>query len=416
MLPGEDFTGGRSSGRLRRTRSGQASCLAVAVLASACAIAGTPHATPPDLLGLDLTGYGDRPLSAPADTAYGGLLESARMSEAVVSPSAIDPALRTVAAAPVPAPASAVGILADATVGDLARYGMLAGFSIGGTDTDSGPPQPGASRAVRLTVLRMRDETAAIDAARRIDADDAAVNRDNVDVPFPEYFATYGHWRPYVASMAATLAHGPFVVTLYLTAATTDRAALRAMATTAFDTELPRLDAFAATPAESLPTLPLDPAGMLGRTLPADPGKWPYPQVFVHDDSRIAGWGGQRDATGVVYGPVEAAAWSGFTDAAPEAMAVAGSTHLLRFSDAVAARKALRQRRAATLPQFAAAPPPGLPDALCLADRVAVSNGDAQAVVCLVLHGRYLAVVYGPEETTAHRKASAQYALLVRAT
>ncbi|MFE3190506.1 hypothetical protein ACFXHA_15935 [Nocardia sp. NPDC059240] len=415
MLPGEDLTGGRSTGRLHRTRPGQASCLAVAVLASACAIAGTPRPTQPDLGGLDLTGYGGQALSAPADTTYGGLLESARMSEAMVSPGAIDPALRTVAAAPVPAPAAAVGILADATVGDLARYGMLAGFSIGGTDADSGPPQPGTSRSVRLTVLRMHDETAAIDAARRIDADDAAVNRDNVDIPFPEYFATYGHWRPYVASMAATLAHGPFVVTLYITAASTDRTALRAMATATFDAELPRLDAFAPTPAEALSALPLDPAGMLSRILPADPGKWPYPEVFVHDDSRIAGWGGQRDATGVVYGPVEAAAWSGFADAAPETMAVAGSTHLLRFSDAVAARKALLRRKAATQSQFAASPP-GIPDALCLADRAVEANGDAQAVTCLVLHGRYLAVVYGPDETTAHRKASAQYALLVRAT
>ncbi|GAB2546205.1 hypothetical protein GCM10027167_58980 [Nocardia heshunensis] len=383
------------------------------MLASACAIAGTPRATQPDLGGLDLTGYGGQTLSAPPDTAYGGLLESARMSAAVVSPRVIDPALSAIAAAPLPTPAATVGILADVNVDTLARFGMLAGFSIGGTDAESGTPQAGQARSVRLTVLRMRDNVAAIDAARQLDAVDAKVARENVDVGFPDYFATYGHWRPRVASMAATLAHGPFVVTLYLTAPTTDREALRALATAAFDAELPRLDAFAPTAAEALPTLPLDPDGMISRALPADSGKWPYPELFVHDDGRIAGWGGQRDATGVVYGPVEAAAWSGFGDTAPEAMAVVGSTHLLRFADAVAARKALRQREASTVPQFKAASPSGIPDALCLSDPVAASNGDV--VTCLVLHGRYLAVVSGPDQTTAHRKASAQYALLVRA-
>ncbi|MVU76155.1 hypothetical protein GPX89_02740 [Nocardia sp. ET3-3] len=405
----------RSDPTVRRAHAARVPVFSIALLVSACTIAGVPRPAPPQLGGLDLGGYSGRPLAAASDTGetYSALLESARMSDAVVSPRAIDPALRTISAVPVPTPAAAVGILADVNADTLARYGMLAGFSIGGTDAESEPPVIGASRSVRLTVLRVRDNTAAIDAARQIDAADFAVNRDNVEVPFPEYFATYGHWRPYVPTMAATLAHGPFVVTLFVTAATTDHDALRSLVTAAFDAELPRLDAFTPTPADQVPALPLDPTGLLSRVLPSDPGKWPYPELFVNDGGRIAGWGGKRSATGVVYGPVEAAVALDLAESTPEAMAVGDSGRLLRFSDAVAAHRALSRFTAVNRSE--ASPPSGVPDADCQQDRVEESQGGQRAVVCEVQYGRYLAFVYGPDQSAAHRRAAAQYAVLVDA-
>ncbi|MGW4356198.1 DUF7373 family lipoprotein [Nocardia sp. NPDC004582] len=401
----------------RRGKAGHIPLVSIAVLVSACAIAGAPRAATPELRSLDLGGYSGRPLAVPGDTGetYARLLESVRMAEAVVSPRDVDPALSRLSAVPVPTPTDAVGILADATRPTLTAHGMLAGFSIGGTDDPSGTPREGAATGLRITVLRMRDPMAAIDTAREIDAADAAVNRDNVTVPFTEYFATHGHWRPRVPTMAVTLARGPYVVSLYIVNPTTDRAAMKTLATRAFDAELPRLDAFTATEPEALPELTLDPDGMLSRLLPAQPGHWPYPALFQDEYGLIAGWGGPRRATGVVYGPVVAGLLinrPGAPALAVRAAAVTDSARLLRFPDAVAARQALRELAEPTATRTVVSAPEGVPDAVCLRD----SEASAQAeYTCLVLDGRYLASVSGATEPAVHRMATAQYALLVTA-
>ncbi|GAB0103658.1 hypothetical protein JMUB6875_26310 [Nocardia sp. JMUB6875] len=411
------FDPARSHGSgIRRGYAEWLPVFSIAVLVTACTIAGAPRPVTAAVGRVDLGGYSGRPLAAPRDAGetYGGLMESVRMADAVVSPRSFDPALSQISAIPVPTPLDAVGILADATRETLADHGMLAGFSIGGTDDPSGVPRIGVSRSVRLTVLRMRDNMTAIDAARQIDARDFAVNRDNVPVPFVDYFATHGHWRTYEPTLAATLAHGPFVVTVYVTNPTTDRAALQSLAETAFDAELPVLDAFTPTPAEQLATLPLDPEGMLGRLLPATPGQWPYPELFEDEQGVIAGWRGHRRATGIAYGPLVADIWlnrPGDTVRIPvQAMAVADNARLLRFPDAVAARHALLRLSAPTGNQKVATAPGRIPDAACLRDPDAQTPD--QQFTCLVLEGRYLALVSGATEESVHRMAVAQYAML----
>ncbi|MFE5287014.1 hypothetical protein ACFRAQ_18805 [Nocardia sp. NPDC056611] len=401
----------------RRGHAGRIPLVSIAVLVSACAIAGVPRAATPELRALDLGGYSGRPLDVPRDTGetYARLLESVRMADAVVSPRAVDPALSQVSAIPVPTPTDAVGILAEATRPTLTAHGMLAGFSIGGTDDPSGSPTEGAATGLRITVLRMHDPMAAIDTAREIDAADAAVNRDNVTVPFPEYFATHGHWRPRVPTMAVTLAHGPYVVSLYIVDPATDRAAMKALATRALDAELPRLDAFTATAPEALPALSLDPDGMLSRLLPAEPGRWPYPTLFQDEYGLIAGWGGPRRATGVVYGPVVAGQLinrPGEAGLPVQAAAVTDSTRLLRFSDAVGARHALQRLSEPTATRTVVSAPGGVPEAVCLRDADAAPHPE---YTCLVLDGRYLASVSGPTEPAVHQMAAAQYAVLVTA-
>ncbi|MEC3957195.1 hypothetical protein VMT65_29470 [Nocardia sp. CDC153] len=403
----------------RRVYAGFLSAAVVAALVSACAIAGTPTAATPRLGALDLGGYSGRPLVAPRDAGetYGRVMESARMADAVVSPRDVDPALSRISAVPVPTPEDVVGILAEATWATLVSHGMVAGFSIGGTDDPTGTPTIGAARSVRITVLRMRDNMTAIDAAREIDARDFAVNHDNVGVGFPEYFATWGHWRTYVPTMAATLAHGPFVVSLFITHPTTDRAAMETLAEKTFDAELPRLDAFAPTSDEQLSTLPMDSDGMLSRLLPTAPGQWPNP-VLAHDEQQlIAGWGGHRSASGVVYGPVVADAWvnrPGDGDRIPvEGVAITDSARLLRFPDAVAARRALHRLSQPDAAHTVVTAPPGVPDAVCLRDTDTNPAARESEYSCLVLDGRYLALITASTEPDAHHRASAQYALLV---
>ncbi|WP_405490908.1 hypothetical protein [Nocardia sp. NBC_00511] len=407
----------RSDPTNRYDRAGLLPVLSVATLLTACTVAGSPQAAPPRLGRLDLDGYSGRALAEPAAAGetYGALMESVRMADALVSPLAIDPGLTHIAAVPVPTPADAVGILADVTVPTLTAHGMLAGFSIGGTDDPTGTPHIGTARSVRITVLRVRDNTAAIDAAHDIDSVDYDYNRDNVAVRFSEYFATHGHWRPLVPTFAATLAHGPYVVTLFITDPTTDRATLRDLATTAFDAELPRLDAFAPTPAEGLPALPLDPDGLLSRLVPAEAGKWPYPRVFRDDDAHIAGWGGQRGADGIVYGPLLAQVWLDRPeqDLIPvEAMAVSGSARLLRFADPVAARKALRRLTERDADGSAVESPAGVPDTVCRHESETDPQAGEDGYRCLVLEGRYLALVPAATAPDVRRKAAAQYEVL----
>lgn len=407
----------RSDPTTRCDRAALLPVLSVATLLTACTIAGTPQAVTPQLGRLDLAGYSGQPMAEPAAAGetYGALMESVRMADAVVSPREVDPELSNIAATPVPTPADAVGILADVTVPTLIAHGMLAGFSIGGTDDPSGTPVIGNARSVRITVLRMRDNVAAIDTAHDIDSVDYDYNRDNVTVRFSEYFATHGHWRPNVPTFAATLAHGPYVVTLFITDSTTDRATLRGLATTAFDAELPRLDAFVPTAAEALPTLPLDPDGLLSRLVPITAGKWPYPTLFRDDDGRIAGWGGQRSADGVVYGPLLAQLWLDRPeqDVIPvEAMAVSGSARLLRFADPVDARKALRRLTETHADQPNVHSPAGVPDAVCQHESAADPATHTDGYSCLVLDGRYLALVPAATEPDVQRKAAAQFAVL----
>ncbi|MEC3915412.1 DUF7373 family lipoprotein [Nocardia sp. CDC160] len=411
----------------RRVNVGSLSVIAVVGLVGACAIAGTPQAATPELRTLDLGGYSGRPLAAPpnAGETYGRLMESARMADAVVSPRDIDPALSRISAIPVPTPEEVVGILADATVQTLVAHGMLAGFSIGGTDDPtgmpvidaSGMPATGPARSVRLTVLRMRDNMTAMDAARAIDSRDFAVNRDNVDIPFPDYFATHGHWRSYVPTMAATLAHGPFVVSLFITYPTSDRAAMETLVEKTFDAELPRLDAFAPTPDDQLVALPMDPDAMLSRLLPTEPGQWPNPRLAHDEQQPIAGWGGHRSASGVVYGPVVADTWvnrPGDSERIPvESVAITDSARLLRFPDAVAARRALRRLSQPDATHTVATAPSGVPDAVCLRNTDANPAARDSEYSCLVLDGRYLALITASTEADAHHRASAQYALLV---
>ncbi|MBL1076936.1 hypothetical protein JK358_21300 [Nocardia sp. 2] len=394
--------------------------LSVALLVSGCVIDGSPRPVTPDFTGLDLGGYSGEPLTMPAETgeSRGRMVESIRMFDVAVAPSAIDSALRYYSVFPVPTPNQAVGVLAAATRATLTANGMLAGMSFGGHDNPTGWPQLGVSRAMRITVLRMRDDSAARAAARAVDADDFAVSPENVAVTIPGYADARGHWRPRVPTVAATLAHGPYVVTVLSIQPTTDLVALTAPIQAAFDAVLPKLDTFTPTPADGIAELPLDRDDMLARTLPAAPGQWPYPSLYQDNRNSLAGWGGARFVTGVVYGPVVGTTWfnePGDSEILPiERVAYVGFTYAARFPDAATARRALAKRSGPVTGRNPVAAPGHIPDATCFETPDVSDHARERRFTCQILDGRYLARVYGPDLATAHARATAQYALLVR--
>ncbi|MEU8900383.1 hypothetical protein [Nocardia sp. NPDC048505] len=393
---------------------------AALLVAAGCADPGHPIPARPDLAALDLGPFASEPQTAPRNDNpdYGRVLESIRMGEAVIDPVEADATLRfglgTIASVPIPVPEKA-GFLAQPVRAVLKRHGMLAGFSVGGMDQQmDSTVAVGRARLLTVLLLRFPDQGAAERAAADIDAVDKAVSPDNVAVPIPEHTGAQSHWRPAVPTLAATMADGPFVISVLAGATSPDLATLTGLARAAFTAQVARLRGFTPTPEAQLATLPLDAEGLLGRVLPEAPGVWPAPTVLARAGDENAGWRSSFQVSGVVYGP-RAAHRVSRKDSTDIRMALNGSHAVRRYPDAVTARKDYTESAAeeATDPELRAAPPPaGLPDVICYEGQIAVVN--SLKFGCRLLAGRYGAILYGRSLRLVHQKAAAQYALLLR--
>ncbi|MGK8524824.1 DUF7373 family lipoprotein [Nocardia asteroides] len=381
---------------------------------SGCTVAGKPVPRP-DPGSLDVGPYSRKPLLAPAHGSeyHGRVLESVRMAEIMLDPTDVDQALRIPLrrsrAVPLPTAAKASALLADPVRAVLERHGMLAGFSVGATDTPS-QVAIGGGRLLQVMVLRFPDATAAQRAAQDIDAVDAALSPDNVAVTIPEHPSARGHWRPAVPTIAATMARDVFVVSVLAGHTSADLAALTALAGKAFDVQLPLLRDFVPTPPGRFAELPLDRDGMLGRMVPEAPGRWPFPVVILGDSAEHAGWGSLIQARGIVYGPRGAERFLGPTQEPVELLGLNRFNLLIRFADAAAAQRHFARLRT-TEGRVEVPAPSGLVDVRC----TEALNPSASAATfdCLVRHGRHVAVVLSRDYQDVQQRAAAQYALLV---
>lgn len=412
----------RRCNQVNRVRAVLASTAALLALATGCTVPGHPMPERPDLGAFDVGGYSREPLREPADDneQYGRVMESVRLGEVMADPVEVDSTLTFpvtgYTAVPLPTAAKAGAFLAAPVRAVLEKRSMLAGFAVGRTDTEvERTPTIGAARLLTIMVLRFPDPTAAQRAAEEIDAVDAAVSADNVAVNIPGYLAAHGHWRPNVPTVAVSLAHESFVVTLLGGHTSPDLGALTTLARTAFDAQLPRLRDFAATPRDQLAALPLDRDDMLGRMVPKAPGRWPFPAVVFGSRQENAGWDTAIQASGVVYGP---RATTLFRSAAkpnpPELIAFNGLEALMRYPDTTAARmafvKSTQGNEKSGLRPVAS--PVGVPDVIC-AQEPQMSVGSPFSYVCWVLYGRYVATLFGRQLQDFQQRAAAQYALLV---
>ncbi|MEV2221371.1 hypothetical protein AB0E01_16010 [Nocardia vinacea] len=381
---------------------------------SGCTVAGNP-VPGPDPATLDVGPYSRNPLLAPAHGSeyHGRVLESVRMAEIMLNPAEVDRALQIPLSAsravPLPTAAKAAALLANPVRAVLERHGMLAGFSVGATDTPS-QVAIGGGRLLQVMVLRFPDAAAAQRAAQEIDTVDAAVSSDNVAVTIPEYPMAHSHWRPTVPTIAATVAQDAFVVSVLAGHTSPDLNALITLARRAFDVQVPLLRDFAPTPPDRFAELSLDRDGMLGRMVPEAPGRWPFPVVILGDLAENAGWGSLVQARGIVYGPRGAERFNGTTEEPVELLSLNRFDRLMRFADAATAQKYFaRLHTPAGRVQVPA--PAGLVDVRCtdaLNFRDAPSRFD-----CLLRHGRYVALVFSRDYRDVQQRAAAQYALLV---
>ncbi|MGW6730613.1 DUF7373 family lipoprotein [Nocardia sp. NPDC055029] len=396
----------------------------VAGLLAGCGetLPGTPRPATPDFAGLDVGHWNTSPLAVPdnGNAAYGRILESVRIAEAVIHPVDLDSTLLYSVTALVPTPLASVGILAAAARPVLAEHGMVAGYSVTAADTGGERTTLAArSTLTRVTVLSFPDAAAAASAAREVGAADFAAGPGNQAVEIPGYEGVHSHWRPGLPTLGVYAAHGSFLVALYIRLPEPDATALATVAATALDAQLPRLDQFVPTRAEQLSALPLDPDAMLRRMLPLRSEQWTYPSLSRRENyfDEVTVAIGLRMIGGVVLGPgaVDHEARGEQREYGIEREAVAGVETLYRLRDANSARRYYDMivrsiAESGDGDRTVITAPAAVPDAHCY--RIEFHGADPYHR-CYLLDGEYVATVIGPDETFVRRRAAAQYVLLV---
>jgi hypothetical protein len=200
-----------------------------------------------------------------------------------------------------------------------------------------------------------------------------------------------------VRELTALTAHGPYVLVQVVRCAAGPDCETSLAART-LDLQLPLIDTFAPTDANQFPTLPLDPTGLVARTL-ARPGDPVTGAVY-----QLAG-ALQLEDNPVQAGPLLSTA--GVDDVSANLTTVyqakdpaSAQTLAGTYSDAAAKTPAAQ----------AASPVPGLPQSRCT--QVAGSNGLVPRYWCLAAAGRYTIKAVARQLDNAHQQIAAQYRIL----
>ncbi|WP_330252319.1 hypothetical protein OG874_40590 [Nocardia sp. NBC_00565] len=128
-------------------------------------------------------------------------------------------------------------------------------------------------RTLNVAVLMFPDAQTAQTVGPTLEHDDFTYNNGNEPIQIANYPSTTAHWRPSVSSIGAWTVHDRYVIFMKIVDDTSapDLPALTAQVEKMLGVQLPLLDKFQPTPAADLQRIPLDPPGLLGRTLPSNP-------------------------------------------------------------------------------------------------------------------------------------------------
>lgn len=366
-----------------------------------------------DVRKLDVGSYSTTPLDMrytyQNDLSGGLKLAVMRLSDNVVTGMDIDPRFKySTGSVPFVDAAKATTVLADVTKPVLERNKMMFGFASGSVDKEpdkSGKKVDGQSFTT-VAVMQFPSEAIAKQAATEIEEADFAVAADkNEKIALPSYPEAHTHWRPGVATIGSVMAKGNYVISLYLSHTTPDRAALEDLAEKSYAAQVPRLDALEPLTAEEVLFLENDPDGMLRRTfnpnamgLP-DPGKQgSYTmQGFLHQVANTALW--KQTLTDVGLDRFSLSYAGSFS-----------TSMLFRTRDAEAARRLASTILDGVYPGVADAPA-ALPDAKC-GEGKSTDDIEKKRFRCVVTYRNYTATVEADQLRDAHQRAAAQYALL----
>jgi hypothetical protein len=285
------------------------------------------------------------------------------------------------------------------------------GFVADRHNTDKSAPM-----SLRNGVLRFADAKAASDAVAAMTNStlqiplDASVypvlTEQPTTVPVPGHPESSGLLQKFNEDdilhqeVTALTAHGPFLVFEVVQHPKGPDAAA-AMAAHALDMQLPLLDGLPPTTPADFPQLPLDPTGLVARTLPTAPdeatpmsGSAYPPPGALHAEANPVVVASQLSTAGVDQVSIGAGTLYRARDAA------AAAALAKDFGDDVAKVPATQS----------AAGVPGLPDSRCLL--VADANGLVPKYLCLATFDRYAFKTSARDFTRVQQQLAAQYRML----
>ncbi|MFC9993682.1 hypothetical protein [Nocardia sp. NPDC127526] len=398
----------------------------LAFLAGCAAVPGEPVAGEIDIRTLDIGSYPTDPLDYRTKFSPGvddGVqLSIMRLAGAVPNGLEIDPSLKYGRQVkPLRYDHDAGFLLFDGATEIVERHKMMFGFSMSAATTaaaeskdyslqrdvnkyDDGK-QTGTT-SVNLTVLQFADADTARTVATELEAADFAAAADlNQAVTLEEYPDAKAHWRPGIPTLGATMAHGSYVVNVFVKRPDPDLAALKQLTGKALAAQLPLLDQLPPLSKRDMLHLDYDPQAMLRRTLHPDDYMMPdflteaqlTPRAFLHTTGDQETWKQRLELGGI--------------DALST---VDGGALLLRTRDSGTAAVVLDdfKNRAQTILDA----PAGVPGAYCQ-EYPTVAGGDNDArYFCTVRYDRYVARVASAQLKDAQQLAAAQYALLANSS
>lgn len=379
--------------------------------------AATPS-SPVNVSQLDPGNYPTAPLP-PLGTAgseeAGRLVDGRHMAAYVVGPWQADASLST------PGSNNAATVIKDVDqfshvtwapiVGGAYHLPFVVGFS-----SERQTPGPNPQMSLRNAVLRFANAAAAASAAQgmhdramsmpRVPSVTPIVTEPEQAIAIPGHpdasgaLLTFQDGTQTVRELSVFTAHGPYVlVQVARCAAGPDCEAPLAART--LDLQLPLIDTFHPTDANQFAALPLDPTGLVARTLPlpADQATEMSGAAYeaagaLHLEDNPVQVGPVLTAAGVDYVSTNLATVYQAKDPAA-AQTLAGA-----YSDVVAKTSAAQ----------AASPVPGLPQSRCT--RVAGFNGLVPRYWCLAAVGRYAIKTVARQLDNAHQQMAAQYRML----
>lgn len=251
--------------------------LAAALTLAGCGttVSGAPVRTVPDMSGVDVGNFQSTPRTVgnAKNDRQARARESQRLADFVALPAEADPAyvedawrVRT----HIVLDRKTLGNLVINDTFDDVAEDLVAGWVNAGS---TGGPAEAPRRTLNIAVLMFPDARTAQAVGPALEHDDFTYNADNQPVTIAEHPGTTAHWRPSVSSLGSWTVHDRYVVYIKVVddTAPPDLSALIGHVDRMLDVQLPLLDTFVPTPAADLPRIPLDPDGLLGRTLPSAP-------------------------------------------------------------------------------------------------------------------------------------------------
>jgi len=399
-----------------------AALIATAVLGCSTTTGGSAITTPPapgpvNVATLDPGRYPTTPAPA-AGTASseqaGRLIEGHRMAAFTIGPWQVDPALSA------RLPDDAVVVENYDQIGSKVLWAWVAGgafslpFEVGFVSQRTG--DAARKTLLRNAVLRFGDDRSATFAAQgfyekamafpRVETIMPVVTEPEQSVPIPGHPDTHGALITYQEGaerrqeLIVSTQHGPYVLVQVVHCATGSDCAAPLAAHT-LDLQIPLIDSFTPTDPNQFATLPLDPTGLVARTLALPPDQATSTTAATYPPAGALHFENDPAAIGPALTAAKVDTVAINLSTVYQAATADDAQKLLHiYGDIVAATKTAQPADGV----------PGLPQSRCT--RVPGAGGLVPHHWCLATVGRYLIKTVARQLDTAHQQAAAQYRML----